>query len=310
MLNFTPDILQELLGMDRLGRPDLSQQATWPKGMAAREERGVKVTPILLWPNDIPALRLEPATGKTTGLGVLYCHAHGNNYAIGKSEAMQGRPAILNPPLAMALAQAGATVICPDMPGFGDRQPEGSESELAKAALWRGDTLLGKMVADLHAGYLALAAEPAVDAGNIQVIGLSMGGTLAYVYAALNPAVAGCVQMCVFADVGPLISDRAHDQHCLYMTIPGLLPRWDMGDIAGLVAPRPQLICTGAQDSLTPEAAYRPAAARVAAAYRHHGAEHALHLLREEGAGHHETPAMRCKVLGFLGLAGPMAPLD
>ncbi len=39
-----------------------------------------------------------------------------------------------------------------------------------------------------------------------------------------------------------------HDLHGIYLTIPGLLEVAGNGEIAGLIAPRPQLICIGDRD--------------------------------------------------------------
>ena len=96
----------------------------------------------------LPALRLAPAKGGTGKRpAVLYCHAHGNRYDIGKAEIIDGRRALLDPPLGVALAEQGYIVLCVDMTGFGDRRKEGSEEALAKAALWQGRSLSGR-----HAG--------------------------------------------------------------------------------------------------------------------------------------------------------------
>ena len=131
---------------------------------------------------------------------------------------------------------AGWTVFCADMPGFGARQAEGSESALAKAAFWRGKTLAGEMVTDQMLALDALKdiAKPC----QVATLGISMGGTLAYLVAALREDVSATANLCVFSDMAPLIETAAHDLHGLYMTIPGLLDRHDMSDIAALVAPR------------------------------------------------------------------------
>lgn len=263
----------------------------------------VRIDTLRLGRAGIPALRCVPEV--PNGLGILYCHAHGNRYEIGKDELIAGRPALCDPPLGLALAQAGATVLCVDMPGFGARRGEGSESALAKAALWEGRTLLGGMLADLGSAHRALAAMPEVDTERIVALGLSMGGTLAYLHAALMPQVAACAQLCVMADLAPLIASGAHDLHGAYMTIPGLLSDHDMGDISGLVAPRPQFIATGGRDPLTPDPAYRPAVDRVQRAYSQ--APDSLVLHRDPVAGHAETPDMRHRLFGFLGLPRPAA---
>lgn len=269
-----------------LGSVRISSEITRPDG--------VRVMALDFGPAAVPATCLWPA--HACGVGVLYCHAHGNRPEIGSREVIDGRPALSDPPLGLALARAGAVVLCPDMPGFGARQ--GPESALAKAALWRGRTLIGDMVADLEDALAVLFACEGVDPMRIAVCGISMGGTLAYLTAALQPGIAACAQMAVFADIGPLVETGAHDLHGPYMTLPGLLSLGDLGDLAGLVAPRPQFVATGAADPLTPDAAYVPALARLRAAYA--ARPEALTVIRDPSVGHVETREMRAALLGFL----------
>ena len=56
--------------------------------------------------------------------------------------------------------------------------------------------------------------------------------------------------ICVFSDVAPKITKNAHDLHGHYLTVPGLIEFGDIGAVAALVAPHPQLVCVGANDPL------------------------------------------------------------
>ena len=66
----------------------------------------------------IPAVSVAPVDSKPCASALLYCHAHGNAYDIGKSEALEGRPALQDPPLAKVIVRAGWTVFCADMPDY------------------------------------------------------------------------------------------------------------------------------------------------------------------------------------------------
>jgi pimeloyl-ACP methyl ester carboxylesterase len=240
----------------------------------------------------IPATALIPEA--PNGTGILYCHAHGDRYDIGRRELLEGRPAV-EPAFGPELARSGFTVLCPDMPGFGERRHEGTESSLAKAALWRGETLLGMMLADLMGALDILEAMPEIE--SVGAFGISMGATLSYWLAALDQRVSAVAHVCAFSDIEPLVASGAHDLHGIYMTVPGMLREIDMGDIAASIAPRPQFIASGGRDPLTPDTALAPALAKVRDAYRGGGP---LTVLTLAETGHAFAPEMRAAVLAFL----------
>jgi hypothetical protein len=125
--------------------------------------------------------------------------------------------------------------------------------------------------------------------------GISMGATLAYWLAAVDERIAAIAHLCCYADFATLIETGAHDLHGIYLTVPGLLAETSTGEIAGLVAPRPQLICVGEADTLTPPLAIDRALVETRAAY----GGGPLEVLRQAGIGHQETPEMRAAVLDF-----------
>lgn len=228
---------------------------------------------------------------------VLLVHAHGGRTDIGARELLEGRPAMPDP-LGPELARAGFVAACVDLPCFGSRVGE-TESAAAKAALWQGGSLAGRMLGELSSQLDWLAARPEVDARRIGVFGLSMGATLGTWLAAVDGRVAALAQMVCLADIGALIRTGAHDLHGVYLTVPGLLNLASNGTIAGLVAPRPQVVGIGDRDPLTPRDAADIALAELRAAYVAAGAETALTVLRDPEAGHVVTPAMRAAALAL-----------
>ena len=229
---------------------------------------------------------------------ILYIHAHGNRYDIGSNELLHGRPA-LQGPLGAVLAEEGFVTLAIDMPGFGSRAGS-SESALAKARLWRGGSLAGQMLGELSSALDYLVSRPDVDADRLGSFGISMGATLGYWLGAVDPRLSCVAQLCCYADFGRLIETGAHDLHGIYLTVPGLLNMASNGEIAGLVAPRPQLISIGDLDPLTPPVAVDEALAETRAAYAAAGAADNLVIHREADIGHQESPAMRRAVLTFL----------
>lgn len=250
----------------------------------------------------VPALLTRPswlAGGRMPA--ILYCHAHGHRYAIGKSELIDGRPA-LRSPYAGDLARLGIVALCIDLPCFGERQDPG-ESALSKALLWRGETLFGRMVAELGAVLGWLSSRSDVDPRRIGTLGLSMGATLSWWLAALDERVACVAELCCLADLGTLVDTGAHDLHGPYMTVPGLLAEFSTAEIAALIAPRPHLACVGLDDPLTPPDAVARVDAVLSERYAARGEPAAWRLLAVAGSGHVETADMREAVLEFLSRA-------
>jgi dienelactone hydrolase len=226
---------------------------------------------------------------------VLYAHSHGGGYHIGADELLGGREYLLSP-LGPEFAAAGYVTLCLDMPVFGERATM-TEATASNALLWYGKSLFGQMLSENSAAVSYLATRSDVDPGRIGMFGISMGCTLSYWLAAVDERIGAIAHFCCYADMATLIDLGAHDGHGIYMTIPGLLAETSSGEIAGLVAPRPQLICVGEADLLTPPPAVDRALVTTRAMY----GDGPLEVLRAPGVGHQETPEMRAAMLEFFG---------
>jgi hypothetical protein len=66
-----------------------------------------------------------------------------------------------------------------------------------------------------------------------------------------------------------------------------------------MVAPRPQLICLGDQDELTPPLSIERALAVTRPMYETAGASDALEVFVQAGVDHRETPEMHRRVMAF-----------
>ncbi len=226
---------------------------------------------------------------------ILYGHSHGGGYDIGADELLDGREYLLDP-LGPVFARAGYVTLCIDMPVFGERATV-SEGYAAKALLWYGRGLFAQMLCDHSAALTYLASRPDVDPARIGAFGISMGCMLSFWLAAMDERIAAVAHLCCFADLGTMIDLGAHDGHGVYLVVPGLLNEADAGAIGALVAPRPQLICIGEADGLTPPAAVALAWEETSAAYAAKGG--VLEKVSEPGVGHQETIRMREAMLAF-----------
>jgi dienelactone hydrolase len=278
----------------------------WPAGaasgelLAVGEHAGARLERWRLHLNSeqsVAALLLRPAAAAPRGL-VVYCHAHGGRFDIGKDELLQGCAALQSPPYGAVLPERGYAVLAIDHWGFGERR-QPSERELVKRLLWQGRTLWGWRVHDSLAalawarGQAGLAELPAVT------LGLSMGSTMAVWAAALEPSIAGCIDLCCLAEYQALLDAGSIDKHGEYFFVPGLLEHFTAAEVSGLIAPRPHLSLAGCLDSLTPPAGL---AAVDSAMKRACAALGCAQAWRQEVGplGHEESAAMRASVLEFL----------
>jgi dienelactone hydrolase len=249
----------------------------------------------------VPALLLRPDAAPR-GV-VLYNHAHGNRFEVGKDELLLGRPALQSPPYGEALTARGWAVLSIDHWGFGERQHP-SERALVKRALWQGESLWGWRVHDTLGALDWLRAQPGFASLPVVTLGLSMGSTMAIWAAALDERIAGCIELCCAAEYDALIASSGDDLHGEYFFIPGLLREFTLAEICALVAPRPHLSLAGRADPLTPPAGLASLDRALGAAYAALGAASAWQQVVEDG-GHAETTSMRAAVLRWLDAFNP-----
>jgi dienelactone hydrolase len=229
---------------------------------------------------------------------VLYNHAHGGDYALGKDEFLDGRSHLQSPPYAQVLTSIGYCGLCIDTWAFGERQGR-TESEIFKEMLWRGQVMWGMMVYDNLRAADYLLSRPEVDPARLGTLGLSMGSTMAWWTAALEERVKVCVDICCLTDYEALLETRGLDGHGIYYYVPGLLKHFTTAQINALIAPRAHLSLAGEYDRLTPPAGLDRIDAHLRQVYASLGAEEAWRLIRYR-TGHMETAAMRQEIQSFL----------
>lgn len=247
---------------------------------------------------EVPALFVKPTDATGPFPCVLYNHAHGGRYDIGKTELIAGRKSLQAPSYAGALTARGYCALCIDTWCFGERQGR-PEMATFKEMLWKGQVLWGMMVYDSLRAVDYLATRPEVDAQRIGTIGLSMGSTMAWWVAALDPRIRACVDICCLTDFDALIAAGDLDAHSIYYYVPSLLQHFTTAGINGLIAPRPHLSLAGNHDKLTPPAGLDRIDRELRDLYQSQNAAEAWQLLRYD-CGHTETTEMRVEALRFL----------
>ncbi|MGH2347089.1 MAG: dienelactone hydrolase family protein [Chloroflexota bacterium] len=247
---------------------------------------------------EVPAYLVRPRNLKGLAPVVLYNHAHGNDYALGKNELIAGRDALRQPPYAEALTKLGFAALCIDHWAFGERRGR-AESEIFKLMVWQGQVMWGMMVFDSLRALDYLATLDDIDMDRVATLGLSMGSTMAWWVAALDERVRVCVDLCCLTDFQSLIDTGNLDGHGLYYYVPRLLHRFTAAEINALIAPRPHLSLAGIFDRLTPPAGLDRIDSHLRRVYAEHGAPDAWRL-RRYNVGHMETAAMRAEALAFL----------
>ena len=245
-----------------------------------------------------PAYFVRPLSASEPMPVVLYNHAHGGDYVLGKDELIDGRDALQNPPYAEELARRGYCALCVDTWAFGERRGR-TESEIFKEMLWRGQVMWGMMVYDSVRAVDYLASRADVDADRVATLGISMGSTMAWWVAALDPRIKVCIDLCCLTEYHALIRARALDGHGIYYYVPRLLQHFTTAQINALIAPRAHLSIAGIYDSLTPPDGLDAIDAELKQAYEAEGAGEAWRLLRYH-TGHFETAHGRAEVVRFL----------
>ncbi len=246
----------------------------------------------------VPAYFVKPhdATQKTPV--ILYNHAHGGDYKLGKDELINGCNSLQSPPYADALTSMGYSVLCIDCWAFGERRGR-TEAEIFKEMLWNGRVMWGMMVYDSLRAIDYLVTRKDIDSSRIGTLGLSMGSTMAWWVAALDERIKVCVDICCLTDFHSLIKAGGLNEHGIYYYVPSLLKHFTTLDINAMIAPRAHLSIAGIYDRLTPLEGLDIINRGLTEIYSAEGAPGAWRLSKYK-TGHYETAQMRKEITEFL----------
>lgn len=246
----------------------------------------------------VSANYVRPRGGDGPFPAMLYNHAQGGDFELGKNELINGRSALQDPPYAVALTRQGYAALSIDAWAFGDRRGR-TQSAIFRHMLWSGRVLWGMMVYDGLRALDYLASRPDVDRERIGTLGMSLGSTTAWWLAALDTRLKVCVDICCLTDFQALIDTQGLEYHSINYFVPGLLKHFTTAQINALIAPRSHLSLAGNYDCLTPPAGLDRIDAELRTAYEAENAAENWRLLRYD-TGHYETALMRKEIMAFL----------
>lgn len=140
--------------------------------------------------------------------------------------------------------------------GGNSKGPDCTRSSLT--ALLIGRITIGERVWDIKRliDLLQTGIFPQIDIRKICCLGNSGGGTSAFYTSCIDPRIQVSIPSC---SVCTYESSIASVYHCPCNYIPNICLYFDMGDLAGLIAPRPLVIVAGKQDEIFPEHGVRKA---------------------------------------------------
>ncbi|MHC4481448.1 MAG: alpha/beta hydrolase family protein, partial [Planctomycetota bacterium] len=208
---------------------------------------------------DVPAHLLVPK-GKEGPLPAMICvqgHNPGMHLSIGEARDEHDRQIMLGDrDYALQAVRNGFVALAIEQRCFGERAETEQQKRWDQScldavfhSLMLGKTVVGERVWDVMRAIDLLQEQPEVDNDRIACMGNSGGGTVTFYAACLDRriqlAVASCC-FCAFSDCLMRI------QHCGDNYIPGILRVAEMGELAGLIAPRKLIAVAGQHDEIFP----------------------------------------------------------
>ena len=158
--------------------------------------------------------------------------------------------------------------------GIWDGAPGCSANRQASASLLFGRTAIGERVWDVMRLIDALKRHvPFADTAELVCLGNSGGGTATFYAACIEKRIKHAIPSCAFCTYKDSIVDL---RHCECNYVPGIAREFDMGDLAGLIAPRDLIIVNGKEDTIFPDHGVREAYAVAERMYKELGGKLAL----------------------------------
>ena len=147
--------------------------------------------------------------------------------------------------IAIQAVRNGWAALAVEQRCFGERLGDCQRESLD--ALMLGKTLTGERVFDVMRAIDFIETQPDLDSMRIGCMGNSTGGTVTFYAACVDPRIRVAVVSCSYCTYA---ESWLKIRHCACGYLPGIMQVADMGDLAGLVAPRKLIIVAGKEDYL------------------------------------------------------------
>lgn len=154
---------------------------------------------------------------------------------------------------AIQCLENGYAALCVEQRAMGARSLRSDQRPnceiLAMHALMFGETLIGNRVFDVDRAIDFIYTRPELRKDLIGITGNSGGGTTSIYAGAILDRLTHVMPSCCFSSYRDSIMAMVH---CKCNYFPGMLNWGDMGDLAGLCAPKPLVIINGVNDKIFP----------------------------------------------------------
>jgi dienelactone hydrolase len=252
----------------------------------------------------LPVYLLTPK-GKTEGRGgIVALHGHGKHGydpVAGRDDLPGVDNAIksCNYDYGRQLVRRGYVVAVPCLTPFGRRlgNDDYGKQDACGITYLRlqelGKVLIAENLRDALWSLELLAGQPQVDPKRLGCVGLSYGGRMTMLTAALEPR----IRVAVVSGALNVMQERIRGHYsCGAQIIPGLLRYGDVPEIGSLIAPRPCVWEVGSRDALISPKEADDALMRMRRAYQALGAADQLQVDRFDG-GHEWSGRIGYRVL-------------
>lgn len=244
---------------------------------------------------EVPCHLLIPKAGEGPFPVVITVQGHSSGMHISlarpKSEADKESISGGDRDFAIRTIKEGYAALVMEQRAFGEREDQRPEALRGRGdrcthpsmvALLLGRTMIGQRSWDVVRAIDVLETFDQVDADKVGLMGNSGGGTTTYFASCIDERIKVSMPSCYVCTFRDSIGSI---DHCPDNYIPGVLNWFEMGDLAGLIAPRPLIVVAGKEDGIFPFHAVQETFETIKAIYAAAGAPDNCRLVAGEG-GH------------------------